>query len=153
MITIKTTQKKIKSDLTKLKKDARAILGLLNYHDFELNIFLTTSKTIRAYNKKFRKIDRPTDILSFPYHPELKPEQHLIPETPDDKKLGDIIISLEYVQNQLKELKTTLDERMQVLLVHGVCHLIGYEHETDAQYKQMQEKENWLLEKLASSYL
>jgi len=148
MITIKTTQRKIKVDIDALKKNARKILGLLNYHDFALNIFLTTNQTIRRYNKKYRKIDKPTDILSFPFYPDLKPGQAIVPDLPEDKNLGDIIISLEYVQAQLKELNTTLDERLNVLLVHGICHLLGYDHKTDTQYKQMHKKETWLLERL-----
>ncbi len=148
MITIKTTQRKIKVNIEKLKKEARTVLGLLNYHDFELNIFLTTNQTIRAYNKKYRKIDKPTDILSFPYWPNLKPGQRIVTETAEDKQLGDLIISLEYVQNDAKKLKTTLNKRLQVLLVHGICHLIGYDHETEAKYKVMQKKEKELLSHL-----
>jgi len=148
MITIKTTQRKIKVDIEKLKKDARTVLGLLNYYDFELNVFLTTNQTVQAYNKKYRKKDKPTDILSFPYYPDLKPGEQIIPEVEDDKQLGDIVISLEYVQNQLKDLKISIDERLQVLLVHGICHLIGYDHETDDEYKEMQKKEKSLLKHL-----
>ena len=150
MITVKTTQRKIKVNLEKLKKEARTVLGLLNYHDFTLNIFLTTNKTIRAYNKKYRNLDKPTDILSFPVYPDLKPGERIIPEVEDNKNLGDIIISLEYVQENAKKLKTTLDDRLQVLLVHGICHLIGYDHETEEKYKQMQKKESWLLQHLKS---
>ncbi|MCK5632549.1 rRNA maturation RNase YbeY, partial [bacterium] len=131
-----------------LKKNARTILGLLDYHDFELNLFLTTNKTIRAYNKKFRSIDKPTDILSFPYHPDLQPGEVIIPKLPNDKHLGDIIISLEYVKEDIQKLKTTFAYRLQVLLVHGICHLIGYDHQTDAQYEQMQKIEKKLLEKI-----
>lgn len=152
MITIKTTQKKYKVNLDQLKKDAREILGLLNYHEFELNIVLTTDNTMRAYNKKYRGIDKATDVLSFPYWPDLKPGQHIAPEVADDKHLGDILISLEYVHNQLDGSEVTLDQRVRELLVHGVCHLIGYDHKTDAQYKQMKEKEDWLLEHLKKIY-
>ena len=92
MVNIKTTQRKIKVNIEKIKEDARTILGLLNYHDFELNIFLTTNKTIRGYNKKFRKKDKPTDILSFAFYPNLKPGQEIKPELESDKQLGYIII-------------------------------------------------------------
>ncbi|MFC1845621.1 rRNA maturation RNase YbeY [Candidatus Dependentiae bacterium] len=148
MVTIKTTQRNIKFNVEKLKSSARSALALLDYHDFALNILLTTNNSIQAYNKKFRNIDKPTDILSFPFYPDLKPGERIIPEVEDDRQLGDIIISLEYVREQLKELKTTMDEQLLVLLVHGICHLIGYDHETDDEFKQMQERELWLLEHL-----
>jgi len=148
MVTIKTTQRKIKVNIEKLKRDAQTILGLLNYHDFELNIFLTTNNTIRAYNKKYRNIDKATDILSFPYYPDLKPGERIVPKLPTDKQLGDIIISLEYVQSQLKKLKTIMPERLTVLLVHGICHLIGHDHEKEEDYSVMRKKEKELLEHL-----
>ncbi len=148
MVTIKTTQRKIKINVEKLKKDAQTILGLLNYHDFELNIFLTTNKTIRAYNKKYRKKDKATDILSFSYYPALQPGQRIVPEIENDKHLGDLIISLEYVQAAIKKLKTTLNKRLEVLLVHGICHLLGYDHVTDEEYTVMQAQEKKLLKHL-----
>ena len=148
MVTIKTTQRKIKINVEKLKKDAQTILGLLNYHDFELNIFLTTNKTIRAYNKKYRKKDKATDILSFAYYPDLQPGQRIVPEIENDKHLGDLIISLEYVQAAIKKLKTTLNKRLEVLLVHGICHLLGYDHVTDEEYTVMQAQEKKLLKHL-----
>ena len=148
MIIIKTTQRKIKINMEKLKKDAQTILGLLDYHDFELNIFLTTNKTIRAYNKKYRKKDEATDILAFPYYPNLKPGQRIVPELESDKQLGDLIISLEYVQAAIKKLKTTLNKRLTVLLVHGICHLLGYDHVTDKEYNIMQAQEKKLLNHL-----
>jgi len=148
MITIKTTQRKIKVNIEKFKKDTRTVLGLLGYHDFVLTIWLTTNKSIRAYNKKYRKIDKATDILSFPYWPDLKPGQQIAPELTHDKQLGDIIISLEYVQNQLKELKTTMPQRLEVLLVHGICHLLGYDHIDEKDYEIMHKKEQWLLKHL-----
>ena len=148
MVTIKTAQRKIKINMEKLKKDARTILGILDYHDFELTIFLTTNKTIRAYNKKYRKKDEATDILSFAYYPDLKPGQRIVPDVESDKQLGDLIISLEYVQAAAKKLKTTLTKRLEVLLVHGICHLLGYDHVTDKQYAIMQAQEKKLLKYL-----
>lgn len=145
MVTIKTTQRKIKINMEKLKKDAQTLLSLLDYHDFALNIFLTTNKTIRAYNKKYRKKDEATDILSFSYYPNLQPGQRIVPELESDKQLGDLIISLEYVQAATKKLKTTLTKRLEVLLVHGICHLLGYDHVTDEEYKIMQTQEKKLL--------
>lgn len=145
MITLATAQRKIKINRAQLQRDAQTILTAVGYPDFDLNILLTTNKTIRAYNKQFRHKDKATDILSFPYHYEIKPGQKIIARTPEDKCLGDIIISLEYVRKDVKKMETTFDKRMQRLLVHGICHLIGYDHETDEEYEVMLKKENELL--------
>lgn len=145
MINVITKQHKIKMSIPKLKRDARIILRALGYADFDVNIFLTTNKTIRAYNKQYRNKDKATDILSFPYHYNIKPGEQIVAQSIDDKCLGDLIISLEYVRKDIKKLDTTFDERMQRLLVHGFCHLIGYDHETDEEYEVMLKKENELL--------
>ncbi len=145
MINVTTKQRKIKLSIPKLKRDAQTILRALGYADFDVNIFLTTNKTIRFYNKQYRNKDKATDILSFPYHYHAKPGEQIVAQTPEDYCLGDIIISLEYVRTNIKKLETTFDERMQRLLAHGICHLIGYDHETDEDYEVMLTKENELL--------
>lgn len=167
MISIKNNQRKIKISLTKLKREAAIILKALGYSHFDVNILLTTNHTIRKYNREFRHKDKATDILSFPFHypttlpyelrraNNFKPGERIIAHTPADRCLGDIIISLEYMLKDVKKLfvdfdvsdiaLATADERMQRLLVHGICHLIGYDHETDEEYEVMLKKENELL--------
>jgi probable rRNA maturation factor len=146
MITIKNSQRKIIVDIQQLKKNAQYMLNALGYPDFDLGIFLTTNKTIHRYNKQFRHKDKPTDILSFPFHPDIKPGEKIVAEWPEDKNLGDLIISLEYVQKEAIETwNTTLDERMKVLLAHGLAHLLNYDHITDADYAVMQRIEKKLL--------
>ncbi|OQA36449.1 MAG: Endoribonuclease YbeY [Candidatus Dependentiae bacterium ADurb.Bin331] len=151
MVTIKNSQRKIKYNPAHLKKDAQSILHFLNYGDFDLGIWLTTNKTIHRYNKEYREKDKPTDILSFAYHPDLKPGKRIIVHEDEDKNLGDLIISLEYVNQVADELGVSLDERMRVLLVHGICHLRGYDHETDSEYKIMHKEEKRILDFLKKS--
>ncbi len=148
MITIKNTQRKIKIDTKKLIKDVQVILSALDYSDFDLGIWLTTNKTIRQYNKTYRKKDKATDILSFSYHSELQPGDRIQALDNEDKNLGDLIISLEYVAADAKKLNTTFEKRMQRLLVHGICHLLGYDHEVDEDYKIMYKLEMQLLKKI-----
>ena len=148
MITIKNSQRKIKINLDQLRTDAQKVLHILNYEDFDLGIWITTNKTIHFYNREYRHKDKPTDILSFGYHPQLKAGQRIKVKTDEDKNLGDLIISAEYVQKAAQELGVSLDERMRVLLVHGICHLLGYDHEKDEDYKVMHRKEQFLLKKL-----
>jgi probable rRNA maturation factor len=149
VITIKNTQRSIKIDLKAIKRDAQKILDLLDYPDFDLGIWFTTNTTIRTYNKKFRNKDKPTDILSFPFHQELKAGQRIKPVSADDKNLGDLILSPSYIHNDAPRYKLTLEERIRVLLVHGICHLLGYDHIDDADYKLMHKKEMEILKKLS----
>lgn len=150
MITIRNSQRKITPDIPKLLHDVQAILDALDYTDYDLGIWLTTNKTIRTYNREYRHKDTSTDILSFPYHTELKAGERVKPKTADDKNLGDLIISLEYVQKDAPNWGQNFEQRMQILLVHGICHLLGYDHIKDEDYKVMKRKESALLKKLNS---
>ncbi len=150
MISIKNTQHKIKIDANQLKKDAQFILDELGYSDFDLGILITTDKKMHAYNKEYRDKDKPTDVLSFPYHPHLKAGQKIKVESEDDKNLGDLILAPEYILNDLPKWNTTFEKHLQRLLVHGICHLLGYDHIEDADYKVMHKKEMALLKKLQS---
>lgn len=145
MITIKNRQRKIPIDTAQLEKDAHTLLKALGYEDFDLGILLTSNKTIRSYNKSYRSKDKATDILSFAYHPTLKPGDRITVVHDEDKNLGDLIIAPEYVINDLERWRQTFEQRMKVLLVHGICHLLGYDHETDQEYEVMHAKELSLL--------
>ena len=103
---------------------------------------------IHKYNKEYRHIDKPTDVLSFPYHTELKAGQKIKVKAEEDKNLGDLIIAPEYVMHDLPKWGTTFEKHLQRLLVHGICHLLGYDHINDEDYKVMHKKETQLLKKL-----
>jgi rRNA maturation RNase YbeY len=149
MITIRNTQRKISIDTEKLRSNAQKILDALNYQDYDLGIWLTGKATIRKYNRDYRHKDKATDILSFPYHPTLKAGERIKPQAPEDKNLGDLILCPEYVHNDLDRWGESFEERMKVLLVHGICHLLGYDHIEDEDYKVMKRKETALLKKIS----
>lgn len=148
MILIKNRQKKIAIDSAALERDAQRILELLKYPDFDLGILITTNATIRKYNRDYRQKDKPTDILSFPAHPDLQAGKRIRVRSEDDKNIGDLIISAEYVVKAAQELNTPFEERMRILLVHGICHLLGYDHIIDADWRRMRAKEAFLLKQL-----
>jgi probable rRNA maturation factor len=120
---------------------------MLSYDDFSLGILLTNNQIIKQYNAQYRKKDAPTDILSFAAH-QVKPGERVEACCDDEKELGDLVISLEYVKEDAPRWKETMDERMQTLLVHGIFHLLGYDHESDAQYAEMNPQEKRILKAL-----
>ena len=148
MIHIKNNQRKITIDLNQMQNDLRIILKALKYADFDISVLITTNRTIRRYNSDFRHKDKATDILSFPYHPELSAGKRIKVREPEDKNLGDLIISAEYVLKDAAQLKVTFEKRIKRLLVHGVCHLLGYDHIIDADWRRMRAKEGFLLKLL-----
>ncbi len=145
MIIIKNRQRRIKLDEKWLVSFAARAIAAAGYEGWGLGIWITTDKTIRSYNARFRHKDKPTDILSFPFYPDLQPGKRPKVVDEDGDYLGDLIISAERVVVDARELGVTFEERMQVLVVHGICHLLGYDHETDAQFRVMQKRERELL--------
>lgn len=85
----------------------------------EIELIITSNKEIQAINKEHRNIDKPTDVLSFPYDD--------MPMSP----LGSIVISSEFVQLKAEELGHTTDNELALLFIHGLLHLIGFDHEVD----------------------
>ncbi len=152
MITIRNTQRKIALDVEALRQDAQKILDALKYSDFDLGILITSNRTIKNYNKTYRNKNKATDILSFPYHTELKAGQKIKAYEEEDKNLGDLIIAPEYIIKLISvdyDNQISLEKRLQTLLVHGICHLLGYDHILDSDYKQMHKKEKQLLKILS----
>jgi probable rRNA maturation factor len=145
MITIRNQQRTIKIDIAKLKRDAQKILDALQYSDFDLGIMLVTNTAMQEYNKEYRDKDKPTDVLSFPYHPELKAGKRIAVKMQEDKNLGDLILAPNYINHDLPKWNTTFEKHLQRLLVHGICHLLGYDHIENADYKKMHKKEMQLL--------
>ena len=152
MVTIRQTQKKIPFNAQVFKKKAEHILSALDYPDFDLGIWLTTDATIHQYNLQYRNMDKPTDVLSFPYHTELKAGQKIKITMPEDKNLGDLIISVPYVYHNKHNLDGDFIQRMDRMLVHGICHLLGHDHIEDRDFKKMQKLENSLLNCLQQSF-
>lgn len=148
MITIENKQTEVAIHETAIKKDAQYILGVLNYADYDLGIWLLDPQEMQRYNNEYRGKDKPTDVLSFAYHPDLKAGERIVPQTEDDKNLGDIMLCPAYIKNDLPNWNQAFEERMRILLVHAICHLLGYDHEKDSDHAVMQAVENDLLDKL-----
>jgi probable rRNA maturation factor len=109
-------------------------------HDSKFSVAFISDRRMKELNGFFRGKDSTTDVLSFPHEPD-EFESALGPDfsRPDDQPsevgtknyLGDIVISVEQAQKQAKENKLTLDNEIKQLILHGLLHLCGYDHETD----------------------
>ena len=108
----------------KLKRVAARILKLLKKDKAELSVALIGNGEMRKLNARYRKKDYPTDVLSFPAAAGMPGGLQL---------LGDMIISVEKAKEQAKEYGRSLDEEMTTLLIHGILHLLGYDHERSAK--------------------
>jgi probable rRNA maturation factor len=145
MILIKNSQRTYPVDKKSTTKIIQKLLDSLGYSNFDIGIWFTNNKTIALYNTEYRHKQGPTDILSFPYYTELKAGQKIVAQNAEEANLGDIIISLEYVYTSERWQDTPETERLPLLLIHGICHLLGYDHENDKDYEVMRKKELELL--------
>ena len=148
MIYIKNTQKSVPIHTQFVHDQLEQILAILKYDSFSISLLITTNATIKKYNKQYRNMDKATDILSFPYHPELKAGKRIKVRVEEDKNLGDMVISAPYVVKEALNHNVSFERRMQILLVHGVCHLLGYDHIEDADWRRMRAKEAYILKNL-----
>jgi probable rRNA maturation factor len=110
--------------------------------DSELTIVIADDEQVAALNRQFRGIDAPTDVLSFPGAPPP-------PGTPKATPyLGDLVIAFPYASAQAEEHRHPLNDSLALLVVHGVLHLLGYDHDTPAQRAQMWAEQAAALETL-----
>ncbi|MBI2360872.1 MAG: rRNA maturation RNase YbeY [Deltaproteobacteria bacterium] len=104
----------------RLQRKAQKILRLLRKKRVELSLVLVGNREIRRLNARYRKKNRPTDVLAF--------QTNGLPSV-GDRILGDVVISVEQAKKQAKEKGTALEVELETLLIHGILHLLGYDHE------------------------
>lgn len=127
-----------------VQKAVTIALETLNFShiESELSIVLSNDEEIRKINAQWRQKDQATNVLSFPAFP-LE-----VGQTPSIM-LGDIILARETILNEAAEEKKTFEHHLTHMIVHGLLHLLGYDHETDAEAEEMEKLEREILYRLA----
>jgi probable rRNA maturation factor len=129
-----------------VRRRAEKMLEHLGLEGVELSVGLVNDAAIHELNRSFRHKDKPTDVLAFPM-------LDVLPKTPGRRGtrgaapalrevtglLGDVIISIETAERQARENDRPLSEELTMLLAHGLLHLLGYDHQTDAEERAMNE--------------
>lgn len=106
----------------------------------ELSIVFLDEDQIHELNAKYRGVDSSTDVLSFLQSDDNLDGPHL---------LGDVVISPQVAQAQARKYQHSFDREMAILLIHGILHLLGFDHQTSEEKKAMQEKEEKILKTLS----
>ena len=134
--------RRVKFDQARLDRLARAILSDVGEASAELGILFVGDQRMRGLNRKYRGKDRTTDVLAFAMRESFT--HHASRLTPD--MLGDVVISVPTAWRQAKEGQRSLDEELTVLLIHGILHLCGYDHErSDKEARRMHRRERMIL--------
>jgi probable rRNA maturation factor len=155
---IENRQRRIQVSQQKIENLLRKALRLLRLPEAELSILLVNDRRMRMLNSQYRGIDRTTDVLSFPQceNPPLPPftkggRRGITNSrfTIHESVLGDIVINLHKAERQAAEYGLTLNEELKRLLIHGLLHLAGYDHEKGGYAeKKMRDKTRDLLARL-----
>lgn len=112
-----------------------------------ISIYSATREEIRNLNREYRNVDRETDVLSFP----IFTKEEILNTKFNHIELGDIVICLDVVRNQSAEYGTGMKRELLYMITHGICHLLGYDHEIEEDKKIMREKEERILNMIGVS--
>lgn len=144
-IHIKNQQRSTTLNLRRVRKDLAAALSLLGQEEAELSILFVGSAKMKQLNRQYRGIPKETDVLSFPMEDAQAATRHPSPlalhasfRTPP--LLGDIAISIPRTVAQAKACDAPFPEELLRLLIHGLLHLLGYDHERSVYQKVRMEK-------------
>ena len=134
---IKNPETYLKHKIKKIKNDK-----FFEKKSYSFSLQLSGSKEIKALNKKFRKKNKSTDILSFPLYKKIKIKRNTY--------LGDIIISYNYIDKPRSQDLKSFKKKVTKILIHGFLHLLGFDHKKNKDYSKMLKEENILFKSVQS---
>ena len=142
MIDIRNNTSHFEIDVKFIHRAAFLTLSAHKSEGYEVSILLTNDDYITELNREYRNIGSPTDVLAFP-----------MPGNDDNSlvhsiMLGDVVISLETAERQVKTDKRTFEDEVAFLTVHGILHLLGYDHHTPEEANEMFNKQNAILQQM-----
>ena len=169
-VVLQNRQRVVAIDRVWLRRTAEAVLSAARADGAELSLVLVSDRRMRVLNRRYRKKDQPTDVLAFPMHqcrggqPGQRPDQSIprpfkregvnpSPTGAPPVLWGDVVISVPTARRQAAELGHGLREELRCLLVHGVLHLLGYDHERGPRDAAlMARKEKAMLRKITREH-
>jgi probable rRNA maturation factor len=144
-VLIANRQRKVAVDSKRLRRVADLALELLGFEEAELSVLLVSDQRIQQLNRQYLGRDRPTDVLAFAQWEGGGDALHR-------DCLGDVVISAETAEEQAVREGTALNQELDLLLVHGILHLIGYEHtKGSTEAAAMGRKQKQLLRRIEKS--
>ena len=114
---------------------------------YEISFVFTDSETVQRLNRDYRGVDEPTDVLAFYMLSQKEADSSFVLPPDGITRLGEVIISYPQAVGQAKEQGHSVDEELALLIIHGILHLLGYDHEKPEEAKRMREREKELLGK------
>lgn len=114
---------------------------------YEVSLVFTNADRVKQLNRDYRGVNEPTDVLAFHMLPERQSDSSFALPPDGVTRLGEVIVSYPQALAQAKERGHSLERELALLVIHGILHLLGYDHEESREAKKMREREKELLEK------
>ncbi|MFN0149317.1 MAG: rRNA maturation RNase YbeY [bacterium] len=134
------------ADRTRLARFGRAVLAALDRSGWDVSVLIVDDRAMRQLNRVWRGHDRTTDVLSFPAQEKIDGGGTAAGDPGGlDRLLGDVVISAPRAAAQARRFGVSQTEELNRLLVHGILHLMGYDHVTATERREMRALENRLL--------
>ena len=116
---------------------------------YEVSLVFTDSEVVQKLNRDYRGVDEPTDVLAFYMLPQKEADSSFALPPDGVTRLGEVIISYPQAAEQAKEQGHSLEKELALLIIHGILHLLGYDHEKPEDESRMRAREKELLEEIA----
>ena len=113
----------------------------------EVSVVFTDAETVQSLNRDYRGVDESTDVLAFYTLPQKGPDSYFVLPPDGITHLGDVVICYPQAVAQAEEQGHSLERELALLVIHGILHLLAYDHEEPEEGKKMREREQQLLEK------
>jgi len=117
---------------------------------YEMSLVFTDSETVQRLNRDYRGVDEPTDVLAFYMLPQQGADSDFVFPPDDVTHLGEVIISYPKAVEQAEEQGHSTEQELTLLIIHGILHLLGYDHEKSEEEAKMKAREQELLERAIS---
>jgi len=116
---------------------------------YEMSLVFTDSETVQKLNRDYRGVDSPTDVIAFYMLPQKETDLSFVLPPDGITRLGEVIISYPQAVEQAAERGHSVDKELALLIIHGILHLLGYDHERPEEEAKMRAREKELLGKVA----
>ncbi len=114
---------------------------------YEVGLVFTDAERVKQLNRDYRGVDEPTDVLAFYMLPQKESDCSFALPPDEIIRLGEVVVSYPQAVAQAKKQGHSTERELELLVIHGILHLLGYNHEEPAQEKKMRAREKQLLEK------
>ncbi len=138
-IVVQNRQRTVRINTPQVKRQLLRVMAYLGCQEQELSVVFANDRLLHDLNRTYRDKDRPTNVLAFPQAP-------VDTAGPSARLLGDVVVSLPTADREAQTLEQPLETRVVYLLIHGLLHLLGYDHEhSETEQQRMEALERELL--------